>query len=380
MQMKSNLRFLINPFKTTVLVCFSFFLAPTFMYAQQAYVGMSSPLNTAATDHPANPMSSENENPEADDLHAIVISGGGAFGAWGVGVIEGLSEGKTPRNYSLCVGTSTGSLMGPLVLLRDFSTLKDAYTSVTQKDIFNVNPFKRNGKLRAFNFGMRAILGKNTVGETDNLRKTIEIFFPQQDFEKLKQNNLEFAATTVSLTTGLTHHKSTNDNAYQDMVDWMWTSANQPVFMSLVKKEDQYWGDGGLKELLPVKYALEKKARVIDVIVHNTPDFGRSNDWQPKGILSSLEQTISIFTEGVGFSNVTESELDIDATPDLRETELNFYYMSDGLRSMLPSDLVFDATVMNKLYEIGLNSVREGSIVKRTYRFNNNGVLTLHQN
>lgn len=322
-------------------------------------------------------MSDEKQVTTLNDLHAVVISGGGAFGAWGVGVAQGLSKGPDARKYSLGVGTSTGSLMGPLVLLQDFDTLIKAYTSVTQSDIFNVNPFKSNGKLRAFNFIKRAIQGKNTVGETANLRKTIERFFPLTDFDKLKSQNMEFVAATVSLTAGKTHYKSTNDHQYQDMVDWMWTSANQPVFMSLVEKDGQYWGDGGVKELLPVKYALQKQAKIIDVIIHNTPDFGRNKPWKPKGILSVLEHTIALFTEGVGFANVIESELDIDSIPALKETELNFYYMSDGLREMLPNDLVFDSAVMKKLYNIGLDSVEKGTIVKQTYKFNKNGKLTI---
>ena len=164
---------------------------------------------------------------ESEDLHAVVISGGGAFGAWGVGVAQGLSEGENPRNYTLGVGTSTGSLMGPLVLLGDFPTLINAYTSVTQKDIFDVNPFKKNGKLKSFNFVKRAIGGKSTVGETNNLRATIEKFFTQADFEKMKAQNKEFVATTVSMTTGKTHHKSTADHDYQNMVDWMFLSTMQ---------------------------------------------------------------------------------------------------------------------------------------------------------
>ena len=325
--------------------------------------------------------SAQDSKPDAakEELHAVVISGGGAFGAWGVGVAQGLSESKNPRHYSLGVGTSTGSLMGPLVLLGDFPKLIDAYTSVTQKDIFSVNPFKKNGKLKSFNFVKRALLGKPTVGETKSLRNTIERFFTQADFEKLKTENKEFVATTVSMTTGITHHKSTTDHDYQNMVDWMWASANQPVFMTLLKKDGEYWADGGLKELLPVKYALSKRARIIDVIIHNTVDFSRKDSWEPKGILGSLEQTIAIFTEGVGFTNVIETELEIDAIPELRETEVNFYYMSKGLREMLPNDLVFDATVMKKLYEIGLNSVKDGSIVKKTYRFNKEGKLTVKQ-
>ena len=184
-------------------------------------------------------MSNEEQVTTSNDLHAVVISGGGAFGAWGVGVAQALAQDpKNPRKYSLGVGTSTGSLMGPLVLLQDFDTLIKAYTSVTQSDIFNVNPFKKNGKLRAFNFIKRVIQGKNTVGETANLRKTIERFFPEDDFNKLKSKNMEFTAATVSMISGKTHYKSTNEHQYQEMVDWMWTSANQPEYMSFVKKDN----------------------------------------------------------------------------------------------------------------------------------------------
>ena len=323
-------------------------------------------------------MSNEENMTKSKDLHAVVISGGGAFGAWGVGVAQGLSKGKNPRQYSLGVGTSTGSLMGPLVLLQDFDTLIDAYTSVTQSDIFNVNPFKKNGKLKAFNFIKRIIGGKATVGETANLRKTIERFFPEDDFKKLKAQDLEFAAATVSMVNGQTHYKSTNDYQYQDMVDWMWCSANQPVFMSLVKKDNDYWADGGLKQLLPVKYALQKRAKIIDIIIHNTTDFGSNKPWEPKGILASLEQTIAIFTKGVGFTNVIEAELSVDADPELKDTILNFYYMADGLREMLPNDLVFDSSIMKKLYKIGLDSVQENTIVKQSYKFNELGKLTIH--
>ena len=52
---------------------------------------------------------------------ALVISGGGAKGAWGVGVIHALVKEKGHK-YDIAIGTSTGSLIGPFVLIED---LKD---------------------------------------------------------------------------------------------------------------------------------------------------------------------------------------------------------------------------------------------------------------
>ncbi|MBI1770562.1 MAG: patatin-like phospholipase family protein [Bacteroidetes bacterium] len=100
-----------------------------------------------------------------------VISGDGAYGVWGAGLCLRLHE-VDKNEYKIVVGTSTGSLMAPLVLLNKYKLLKTAYTSVTQKDIFNVNPFKPNGQLKALTVGWRFVFN-NSLGETYALRRLI---------------------------------------------------------------------------------------------------------------------------------------------------------------------------------------------------------------
>src|SRR5258706_14547762 len=70
----------------------------------------------------------------------LVVSGGGARGAWGVGVAKSLYN--IQGGYRAVFGTSTGSLMAPLILLQRFDSLASYYTSVTQESIFSRNPFK----------------------------------------------------------------------------------------------------------------------------------------------------------------------------------------------------------------------------------------------
>src|SRR5580700_8864665 len=78
--------------------------------------------------------------PAADtSKRLLVVSGGGARGAWGVGVLSELI--KRQGGYQAVFGTSTGSLMAPLILLKDMDTLAAAYTQVTQSSIFNKSPF-----------------------------------------------------------------------------------------------------------------------------------------------------------------------------------------------------------------------------------------------
>ncbi|HLN96396.1 MAG TPA: patatin-like phospholipase family protein, partial [Flavobacterium sp.] len=80
-------------------------------------------------------------------MKALVISGGGSKGAFAGGVAQYLMEEKK-HEYDLMLGTSTGSLLIPHLALGKVDKIRDIYTNVNMKNIFNVNPFlvrTRNG-------------------------------------------------------------------------------------------------------------------------------------------------------------------------------------------------------------------------------------------
>ena len=56
----------------------------------------------------------------------LVISGGGSRGAWGAGFAKKLTQDFGV--YKVGFGTSTGSLMLPLIITNHFDKLKEAYT------------------------------------------------------------------------------------------------------------------------------------------------------------------------------------------------------------------------------------------------------------
>jgi len=74
-------------------------------------------------------------------MKSLVVSGGGSKGAFGGGVAQYLIE-EEKKEYDLLIGTSTGSLLVPFIAIKKMDILKEAYTTVTQKDIFKINPFK----------------------------------------------------------------------------------------------------------------------------------------------------------------------------------------------------------------------------------------------
>lgn len=301
----------------------------------------------------------------SDTKRAMVISGGGAKGAWGVGVAKALSL-ELGHHYHMSVGTSTGSLMSPLVVLRDFERLEDIYTSVTQKDIFNVNPFKSNGKIRMGRVAKRMLKGCETMGESKKLRETIKKFFHEDDFNKIRSEGLDFTAAVTSLTTSKVHYKSTADPnmTYEDMVDWAWASANTPVFMSNLHKDGEVFVDGGLRAFLPIQYATDNGADVIDVIVHNHPGFSTPH-WKQKGnFLKLLGRVLSVYYAGIGDGNLLAG---IQSIGLHKEHELNLYYMRPDEMHIIGESLVFNKEKMQKVLKLGYDSVVDGSVWKQTY-------------
>ena len=73
-------------------------------------------------------------------MKALVISGGGSKGAFAGGLAEYLITVQR-REYKIFIGSSTGSLLVPLLAIGKLEKLKTVFTSVTQEDIFNNCPF-----------------------------------------------------------------------------------------------------------------------------------------------------------------------------------------------------------------------------------------------
>jgi predicted acylesterase/phospholipase RssA len=116
----------------------------------------------------------------------LVISGGGAYGAMGVGTLARMN-----KSYQHIVGVSTGALMSPLVALKEWNILKEAYTSVSQEDIidksrwFEPSTFHDDGKVNILNLLYKQVKGDISAGSSNALRETIDKFITEEQFEKI---------------------------------------------------------------------------------------------------------------------------------------------------------------------------------------------------
>jgi predicted acylesterase/phospholipase RssA len=74
----------------------------------------------------------------AGAVSILALSGGGANGAFGAGLLNGWTAAGTRPVFKLVTGISTGALIAPFAFLgSDYdATLRDFYTTITTKDIY----------------------------------------------------------------------------------------------------------------------------------------------------------------------------------------------------------------------------------------------------
>ena len=327
----------------------------------------------------------------------LAISGGGARGAWGLGVAETLFD--QSGGYRAVFGTSTGSLMAPMVLLQQWGKLEFQYTSVTQKSIFSKNPFKVkkvNGtvttQLKSFNAIWRLIWGKATLGETENLRDLIKTCFTPADFQTLKNlyktDSLVLCVAVTNMSSGRSDIRSSEHiTDYEEMINWIWASSNQPIFMSYTMMNDSAYVDGGMREIVPLKaavtYAIQHNVDTLEVIVNDSQQ-ARDTVWsvnEHKGYFAGgLMRVLEVYNSNTLYYNIWAGELltelndvEIEENPAGGGDDLTIiiYSMPYALAATYRDELGFDKVKMTELLKDGkafIKSKRYDKNTRQVYR------------
>jgi len=212
-------------------------------------------------------------------MKALVISGGGSKGAFAGGVAEYLINEKN-REYDLYLGSSTGSLLIPNLALSNIEKMHDIYTNVNQHSIFSLSPFRVRYKkgeefiqIHHLNVLLQLIKGKRTFGESRRLKGLIKKSFSISEFNELKNSDKDVIVTVTNLTLNKVEYKSIKGFSYEEFCEWIWISCNYVPFMSLVKKDDFEYADGGFSCVVPIREAILRGATEIDAIILDTETF-----------------------------------------------------------------------------------------------------------
>ncbi len=240
---------------------------------------------------------------------ALVVSGGGSKGAFAVGVIKYLTENRPDIQFDTLCGTSTGSLIVPLVALGETNLLETLYTTQTTADVV------LTGNI------LNRFLRANSLYDATPLARQITGIITEERFERLAALRKELFLTGVCLQTGRITYFSTSgmpmlNNSYdvvklttaQAMREAVLASACQPVFMppievSAVTEKPRQFVDGGLREYAPIQLAIDNGATEIYAILL-TPEIPPISTQRFSSAFDILEQTIDWFTTDVAVNDV----------------------------------------------------------------------------
>lgn len=231
---------------------------------------------------------------------ALVISGGGAKGAFAVGVVKHLF--KTYRDtgwFSITGGTSTGALISPMAALiaapdpigsDAMETLEYIYTNVSTSDILEKqNIFELIGR-------------QDCLNESDPLNDLLHRLFRPEWFEWLKRREAtDCYVVYVNYQDGQKVAASPKDRGMtrERFIQAMRASASVPVVMEATIIDDNVCYDGGVRDLLPFSNAISLGAETIVPVFLDPEEFSQTKS-RFRRMDKILLRTLSILVDEAG--------------------------------------------------------------------------------
>jgi predicted acylesterase/phospholipase RssA len=189
-------------------------------------------------------------------MRALALSGGGAHGAYQVGVLRAIAEAGS-ADYKLLCGVSVGSLNAAFLAQHPFGDLAAAvdalskfWRSINTKSIY-----------RTRTLGVLSSLWNPSVFDSRPLQKLVRGMF---DAKKIAESGRLLRIGCCCWETG--EYRSVNEHA-DPLVEWILASSSYPVFFLPIRIDGLNWSDGGLRNVTPIADAFEVGATEIDAIV-----------------------------------------------------------------------------------------------------------------
>jgi NTE family protein len=221
---------------------------------------------------------------------AIVLSGGGAKGAFQVGVLDELIVNRGVK-VDIAVGTSTGSIQALAVAQDDIPRLLQFWTSLRKNsDIYVKRPLGVAS----------ALLGSKSIYKATGLKRLLE---EAADDERLRSTGKKLRLGVVNLGTGIFR---TIDETVPGIHNWVYASCAMPVFFEPLKTRaadgtEEQWVDGGVRDVTPLSSAMEMNPRGIIVV--------RASPKPEPGKVQTYDDLIEIGLRAVG---ILQSEVSIN--------------------------------------------------------------------
>lgn len=226
----------------------------------------------------------------------LALSGGGAHGAFQVGVLDELIT-RRGVDFESVVGTSTGAIQAAAVAQNSVDELLSFWTGITgPDDIYK----SRGGTVWA------VITGKNSLYSVGPLHELLRGAYKD---ERIRATGKNLRLAVVNITTGAFRTiAETTDN----IADWVLASSAQPPFFPPWETRDdqgrkEQWVDGGVKDVTPYTSILELRPRAILVVRAEAPLMRERKRYD--NIIKIGLRSVELLTREVSDSDLSGVEL-----------------------------------------------------------------------
>lgn len=211
---------------------------------------------------------------------AIVLSGGGAKGAYQVGVWKALR--KLGINYDIVTGTSVGALNGVLMVQGDYHQAINLWSNIDYNFIFN-NDFSNVNETIYLTYIKEFV--KDGGMDIANLEQALKKFF---NLERFFNSNVDFGIVVYNLTQLKEEFLTKKELNSKNIKDYVIASATCYPAFKIKKINNQKYIDGGFYDNLPVNLAIDLGADRIIAVDLKAPGICQKVKDENKKIISII--------------------------------------------------------------------------------------------
>lgn len=289
-------------------------------------------------------------------MKVLITSGGGAKGAFSVGVLKYLKDERQLDHFDLISGTSTGALIASLAAVGKINQLVDVYLNTTNADI-----------LTPQNLINSLTQGKPFIYDTEPLFRQIDRHIDPATFTAIMNSSTNLCLNAISLQSGkltifstkpvlpATAYFTKKIDSRDLLIKALLASSNQAVFMNPVKIGNDDYVDGGNREVIPTRVVVSNldgdQAHEIYVLSNNPNELVAMPNHSFNNLLDVLMRAIMMFIQ-----EVRENDLELlSKFKILSNGNIKVFYLCPPaeLDKQFPTGLRFDPGLMMQWMALG---------------------------
>lgn len=277
---------------------------------------------------------------------ALVLSGGGSKGAYQAGAIKHLLA-DLGVQYDIVCGVSVGALNAASLAMYSHGEEKAAV-----EDMLNIWFTISTPKVKKswMPLGYFHALWKPSLYNSQPL---IDFVRSRFSVEKLCSTGKKLSVGAVSLKTGRYHRFNENHPA---IVDAVLASSAFPAMLCPIEIDGELWIDGGVRNVTPLKAAIDLGADAIDVIM-TSPRHGVSEFPDKPNTIDVAARSIDFMSDEVVETDIRLAQLyneilGLKQIPGKRKIDIRILRPANILG---PASLEFDHDEIARMIDLGYN-------------------------